>query len=120
MIWPRTRGATPITLAWTMASSVRGCRSTILQTQSTSTTTPTIKLTFKIRPAILRHSMWFWGVFAGVWSTGEIELGSAIRILVFKKHQPNGQGEKNGKTKIRQKDWVQCGAQSETNDKLPR
>src|SRR5262245_23273100 len=57
MIWPRTRGAIPTTLARATASSVRGCRSFSFQTQNDNTTAAAITTMLKRRPARTRPGL---------------------------------------------------------------
>src|SRR5271156_5024357 len=102
MIWPRTRGATPITFACTIASSVRGWCSMMLQTQSVSTTTPAIAAMLMMSPTGLRHPSVFTGLpggaipgFCAVLFEEVVPVESSIGISVFEEKQPDNQGEEN-------------------------
>src|ERR1700722_11098326 len=125
MIWPCTRGAMPIRLARATASSVRGCCSVMFQTRSAKAIAPKITTMLKIPPTILRQPSaggdFFSGAAAGLGcalSEGGVE-GSLIGISIFKKHQPNGQGEDNHQARINEGFRPQMRMQSQTQQQQP-
>src|SRR5215469_13585222 len=110
MIRPDTCGTISTTLARATASSVRGCRSVMLQTQSTSTTVPNMMTRLIIWPAIFRHGSFLGGRcadggagFGGTDPEGGGGVGAFIGMSIYEKDQPNSEGEENQHAGVNQR-----------------
>src|SRR5208337_2111500 len=121
MIWPRTRGATPTTLARAAASFVRGCLSLMAQTQSVSAAAPKTVTILKIRAATFCPSLLLEDGAArsvvplgGVFPDG-CDATLIIGISVFEKDQPHSQGKEKRQTGKNQGFDPQMRVNSEAN-----